>query len=149
MFWTRKNRIALAAAALVGAVPAIAAASWHGGWQGWGHGRHARHQHDWCAGGEARLGEAMALIEMQLVLKPVQQDAWARLAEAVEKTGRDLKAACGATAADTPSEFRRLEAGIEAGLAAVRTIRPHLEVLYAALEPDQRARLDGLMKGRL
>ena len=44
---------------------------------------------------------------------------------------------------------QRLEAGIEAGLAAVRTIRPHLETLYAALEPDQRARLDGLLKGRL
>jgi len=149
MFWTRRNRIALAAAALVGAAPTIAAASWHGGWQGWGHARHARHQHGWCAGGDTRLGEAIALIEMHLALKPEQQDAWARLVEAVETTGRDLKATCGTAAGDVPGEFRRLEAGIEAGLVAVRTIRPHLEMLYSALEPDQRARLDGLLKGRL
>lgn len=149
MFWTRRNRIAVAAAVLVGVAPAIAAASWHGGWQGWGHGRHARHQHGWCAGGDTRLGEAMALVEMHLALKPGQQDAWARLVETVETTGRDLKAACGSAAGDVPGEFRRLEAGIEAGLVAVRTIRPHLEALYAALEPDQRSRLDGLLKGRL
>lgn len=149
MFWTRRNRIAVAAAVLVGAAPTIAAASWHGGWQGWGHGRHARHQHGWCAGSDARLGEAMALVEMQLALTPQQQDAWARLAEAVEKTGRDLKAACGTAAGDVPGEFRRLEAGIEAGLVAVRTIRPHLETLYSALAPDQRARLEGLLKRRL
>lgn len=150
MFWTRKTKIALAAAALAGAVPTLAAASWHGGWQGWGHGRHASHHGDWCAGGgDARLGEAMALIEMQLALKPEQQHAWARLAETVETTSRELKAACGATAADVPGEVRRLEAGIEAGLQAVRTIRPRIEQLYAALEPDQRARLDGLLKGRL
>lgn len=149
MFWTRRNRIALAAAALIGAVPTIAAASWHSGWQGWGHGRHTRHHHDWCAGGDARLGEAMALIEMQLALKPEQQDAWARLAEAVEIAGSDLKTACGTAARDVPGEIRRLEAGIEAGLVAVRTILPHLEALYAALEPGQRSRLDGLLKGRL
>lgn len=153
MFWTRRNRIALAAAACVGAVPTIAAASWHsgnhGGWQGWGHARHARHQQDWCGGDGARLGQAMAFVEAHLALKPEQQDAWARLAEAVETAGRNLKVACESVRADVRGEFRRLEAGLEAGLAAVRAIRPHIEALHAALEPDQRARLDRLLTGSL
>ncbi|MSP47909.1 MAG: hypothetical protein EXQ95_01150 [Alphaproteobacteria bacterium] len=141
-------KLALAAAALVGVLPTLAVgSSWHGGWgHGWGHGRHA----DWCAGsGESRLGEAMTLIEMQLALRPDQQDAWARLAEAVERSGRDLKAACSAAGGNAPAELARLQAGIEAGLKAVRALRPPLDALYVALEPDQRARLDGLMRGRL
>ncbi len=147
MLWTRRTKIAVTAAALAGVLPTLAlGSSWHGGW---GERRHARHA-DWCGtNGEARLGEAMTLIEMQLALKPDQQDAWARLAEAVERSGRDLKAACGTAAADVPGELRRLEAGIEAGLTAVRTVRPHLEALYVVLAPEQRARLDGLMRGRL
>ena len=147
MTWSRKTKLTLAAAALAAAVPTLAVgASWQGGW---GHGRQARPA-DWCAGsGESRLGEAMTLIEMQLALKPDQQDAWARLVETVERSGRELKAACSATAGDTPAELARLEAGIEAGLKAVRALRPHLDALYAVLMPDQRARLDGVMRGRL
>jgi hypothetical protein len=152
MVWTRRTKIVLAAAALAaGALPTLAAgSSWHGGWgQGWGNGRHARHA-DWCAaGGETRLGEGMALIEMHLALKPDQQHAWARLAEAVERSGRDLKAACASTAADTPAALARLETSIEAGLSAVRALRPPLDALYAQLDPAQRTRLDGLLRGRL
>jgi hypothetical protein len=148
MAFARRTKIALAVAALAG-VPTFAAASWHGGWgQGW-HGRHARHA-DWCGGaGEARLGEAMTLIEMQLALRPDQQDVWARLAEAVERSSRELEAACGATAATAPAAFARLEAGIEAGLKAIRELRPHVDALYAVLDPDQRARLDGVLRPRL
>ncbi|MBM3532798.1 MAG: hypothetical protein FJX60_07165 [Alphaproteobacteria bacterium] len=151
MFWTRKTKIALAAAALAaGAVPTVAVgSSWHGGWGGWGQGRHARHA-DWCApAGEARLAEAMALIEMHLALRPDQQHAWARLSEAVAQAGQAVKIACSAPASDTPSALARLEAGMQAGLGALRALRPSLEALYTELDPDQRTRLDGLMRGRL
>ncbi len=146
MFWTLRTKIAAAAVALAAVLPSLAAGS---SWHDWARGRHARSA-DWCQkGGSARLAEGMTLVEMQLALKPEQQDAWARVAEAVERVGRDLAGLCGAPVADVPSGLARLETGIEAGLRAVRELRPHLEAFYAALEPGQRARLDGLLKDRL
>jgi LTXXQ motif family protein len=146
MFWTRRTRIAVAAVALAAVLPSLAAgASWHD----WGRGRQGGSA-GWCQrGGSDRLAEGIALIEMQLALKPAQQDAWARVAEAVERVRRDLAGLCGGPVADVPSGLARLETGIEAGLKAVRELRPHLEALYAVLEPGQRARLDGLLKDRL
>lgn len=146
MLWTRRTKIAVATVALAAVLPSLAAGS---SWRDWGRSRHARHA-DWCQqGGSNRLAEGMTLIEMQLALKPEQQDAWARLAEVVERVGRDLAGHCSGSVADVPSGLARLESGIEAGLKAVRELRPPLEAFYAVLEPGQRARLDGLLKDRL
>ena len=95
------------------------------------------------------MAEGVLLSEAQLAPTPEQQAAWARLVEAVETASRALKIACGTASTDVPGKFRRLEAGMEAELAAIRAIRPHLEMLYVALDTGQRARLDGLTKGRL
>lgn len=91
----------------------------------------------------------MMLVAMQLALTPEQQHAWARVAEVVERVGRDLAGLCGGAIADVPSGLERLETSIEAGLKAVRELRPPLQALYAVLDPSQRARLDGLLKDRL
>lgn len=146
MFWTRRTKIAVAAVALAAALPSLAAGS---SWRDWGRHRHTGSA-GWChQGGSNRLAEGMALVEMQLALTPDQQHAWARVAEVVERVGRDLAGLCGGTAADVPSGLARLETGIEASLRAVRELRPQLEALYAVLDPGQRARLDGLLKDRL
>lgn len=153
MAWTRRTKIALTAAALAaGGLPALAEGySWHSGWGhgGWGQARHARHM-DWCAT-ERRpgLGEGMTLIEMHLALRPEQQDAWVRVVKAVERTGRERQTFCARPPGDTPSAMARLEVRMEAGLTAIRAIRPHLEALYAELDAEQRTRLDGLMRDRL
>lgn len=146
MFWTRKTKIALAAAGVVGLLPMLASGA---GWHDRGFGRHARFVDGCACGGEARLSEAMTLLEMHLALKPGQHDAWARLTEAVVRAGRDVTTVCAGGAADAPSELARLEAAIEAGLKAVRDLRPPLADFYAALEPDQRVRFDGLLRGGL
>ncbi len=146
MFWTRRTKIAVATVALAAVLPSLAAGS---SWRDWGRGRHAGSA-GWCQqGGSARLAEGMTLIEMQLALKPEQQHAWARVAEVVERVGRDLAGLCGGSVADVPSGLARLESGIEASLKAMRELRPPLEALYAVLDPGQRARLDGLLKDRL
>lgn len=146
MFWTRRTKIAVAAVALAAALPSLAAGS---SWRDWGRHRHAGSA-GWCLqGGSARLAEGMMLVEMQLALTPEQQHAWARVAEVVERVGRDLAGLCGGAIADVPSGLERLETSIEAGLKAVRELRPPLQALYAVLDPSQRARLDGLLKDRL
>jgi hypothetical protein len=150
MSWAHGTKLVLVAAVLAAALPTLAAASsWHDGWHGWGRWRQAR-QADWCARkAEYRLGERMEIVEMSLALRPEQREAWSRLAAAVEASGRELKVLCGAVAFGTPEAMARLEAGIETSLAAVRALRPPLEALYGQLDPGQRSRLDGLLRGRL
>jgi hypothetical protein len=91
----------------------------------------------------------MTLIEMQLALRPEPQDAWARLAEAVERAGRVATTACaGLGLQDAPAELSRLEAALEGGLAALRDLGPPLEAFYAGLDERQRAQFDAPVRRR-
>ncbi|MBM3546955.1 MAG: hypothetical protein FJX54_08375 [Alphaproteobacteria bacterium] len=151
MVWTHGTKIVMAVAVLAAGLPVLAAAaSWHDGVHEWGH-RWGQPRHAaFCAGrAQTRADDRLAAVERRLALRPEQREAWTRLSEAVARATATVKIACAAPASDTPAALARLEAGMEVGLDALRTLRPSLEVLYAQLYPEQRTRLDRVLRGRL
>ena len=163
---TKKTLIVTAAAtlALVGGLslavpsweaarPAFAAAAegygYHSGRHGGGHKlmRLCSERRD------ERLADLVVFVESFVDFTPEQTGAWTELTTALDSGSARIDTACGelrtAGKPETaPDRLARFEVLLEAGLDAVREVRPAFEGFYAVLDAEQKDALDRLATHR-
>jgi len=163
---TRNVVIASAAAglALVGGL-SLAAPDWQAvrpafSAPGEGHGRHfGRHGRGHglarlCSERrEERLADMVGFVESFVDFTPEQDAAWSSLTAALDSGNDRIGAACGeleaAGRAETaPDKVARLETMLEAGLDALRDVRPAFDTFYGTLNAEQKAAIDRLAMHR-
>jgi len=99
-----------------------------------------------CTAGEGEHFERIAAhIKPELELTAIQESAWNEFAAAWNTGEARLRESC--DAADAAGDgagnlLARAEIQLDAGLDAVRTVRPAFEDFYATLDNDQRRTLD-------
>ncbi|MHA1113684.1 MAG: Spy/CpxP family protein refolding chaperone [Alphaproteobacteria bacterium] len=118
-----------------------------------------------CQGGG--LDRIESVVENFVSFTPEQDAAWKNLSAAMRAAHAERQAACETMRADdmrdggkgdeqreqarpatAPDRLARMESRLEAGVAAVRGIRPALDAFYATLNEDQREALDEMMGHR-
>ena len=122
----------------------------HGIW----HGHGARHGGGYMAGGMAHFcssEEGMLFDKVAVYLKPklnlndAQEATWAEFASAWQRSEASLRQSYEANE-NSPEgigdRFARAENQLDAGLTAVRTLRPAFEQFHATLDPEQKRILD-------
>ena len=163
---TRKVIIASAAAglALVGGL-SLAAPDWQAvqpaySAPGEGQGRHfGRHGRGYglgrlCSGRrEERLADMVGFVESFVDFTDEQQAAWNSLTVALDQGSDRIGAACGELRAEgraetAPDKMARLETMLEAGLDAVRDVRPAFDSFYDTLDAEQKEAIDRLAMHR-
>lgn len=85
------------------------------------------------------LDDRIDFVESFVDFTPEQEPAWVALTAAVRGGGERIGEACGAleAASDDPTgRLARAEVMLEAGLDAVRAVRPAFEDFYAVLDDD-------------
>jgi hypothetical protein len=103
---------------------------------------------DWdraCGPAVAGLGQwRIAQLEQELKLTDMQRAKLDDLKSASMKAAEVMRSAC---SVDRPTtmigRMDAMEKRMDAMLQAIRTIRPPLEAFYAALDDEQKARIDG------
>lgn len=127
-----------------------------------GAGRHGNRRSGDRAHGFARLCDraderhtsaVLALVERTLDIRPDQRAAWTSLTDALRAAQNDIGAACtkagrGAKNGSAVATLANAETLTEAGLAAIRRIRPAFDSFHRTLTADQKARLDRLLAHR-
>jgi hypothetical protein len=118
--------------------------AWHGG--GWHEGRHGGGMAHFCtdAGGE-RFDRMAQHIKSELAMTAAQEAAWDEFSEAWREGEKHLRAACDTAESERPGMdglLARAEIQLDAGLGAVRAVRPAFEAFYATLDDTQRRTLD-------
>jgi hypothetical protein len=129
--------------------PAAAAAERGGEWwgRGWWRGGEDGRGHGWrCVCAEpAAFDHALGYLKRELGLTAAQTLEWERFAAALGEANARLRQACDGDPA-TARDAARLLAATEIQLAAatdwLKTARPALTRLYAALDERQRALID-------
>jgi hypothetical protein len=147
---TRRTKI-IAALAAVASVAGLGGAYAHyayrgHGWHGWHQGRHHGFQSFACAADRGdRIESMIDRVHRDLALRPEQEAAWTALAQAVRDAVATLEGACAQPVGDDASaRLARAEAMLDAGLSAVRAVRPSLDAFIAVLDEEQRRALDAL-----
>ena len=159
---------AVAGLALVGGL-SLAAPSWDAvrpafAAVGDGPGRHfGRHGHGHGGGHklmrlcserrDERLADLVAFVESFVDFTPEQTGAWSELTTALDNGSGRIDTACGelrtAGRPETaPDRLARFEVLLEAGLDAVREVRPAFEGFYAVLDAEQKDAIDRLAMHR-
>lgn len=155
---------AVAGLALVGGL-SLAAPDWQAvrpalSAVGEGHGGHfGRHGHGHRLGRlcserrDERLADLVGFVESFVDFTPEQSTAWSGLTTALDDGSKRIDAACTALEAagrpeTAPDRLARLETLLEAGLDAVREVRPAFEGFYATLDDQQKAAVDRLAMHR-
>ncbi len=163
---SRKVIIASAAVglALVGGL-SLAATDWQSvrpafAAMGEGHGRHfGRHGRGHglarlCSERrEERLADMVGFVESFVDFTEEQEDAWNSLTVALDQGSDRIGAACGELKAEgraetAPDKMARLETMLEAGLDALRDVRPAFDSFYGTLDAEQKAAIDRLAMHR-
>jgi len=143
----KKRTAVIASFAGLLAAAGITHAATNDGNRGWCH--HGQHPHQSFCHQDMEAGTAAMLTYGRFALKisNAQRPLWDDFARAVETASTTYQEACGnaqaaeAEAPDLPTRLAHLETMMEAGLAAVRHIRPAFDTLHAALSEEQRAKL--------
>lgn len=147
----------LGAAVLGGAALAAGEGDcWRGGHGGlamaaFGPHRGARPPMGPCAPARAEhIESVIGVVEQFAELTPPQRTAWEELKAKIKAGNARFDEACTAMRAGDPATPAERMAGIErmleAGLAAVREIRPAFDAFHATLDEAQRAALDRLLR---
>lgn len=100
---------------------------------------------------ERRMQDMVATVEGFATFTPEQQAAWDALKSRLDAGSQRLDAACeslppveGRPAPD--QRLARMETMLEAGLAAVREVRPAFAGFYATLDEKQKTAFDRLLQ---
>lgn len=115
----------------------------HRGWR-----RDRRGRGDAAPPDPQRTEDMIAFVEQHLGITAEQREAWERLTEAVRDSAEVIQTARAAIhEAEEPALARlaRFEVIADVASAALRRIRPALEVLYRTLDEAQRQAFDELM----
>jgi hypothetical protein len=134
---------------LGGLLVALLALAGCGGWDhdhhGWGHAGWSERGGP-CASSrrEAWVDRALARAQDRLDVTTEQKPAWDRLAADVRTVVADTCAAAtsGGEVEDAAAAFARLERVASTGAQGIERIRPAFDAFYAALDADQRKKLD-------
>ena len=102
---------------------------------------------------EERLADMVGFVESFVDFTPEQEAAWSGLTAALDQGSDRIGAACGELKAEgrpetAPDKVARLETMLEAGLDALRDVRPAFEGFYATLDAEQKAAIDRLAMHR-
>lgn len=116
-----------------------------------GHGRQARAFEHIC--GEERdesLDQMITFIESFVDFSPEQLGAWRGLVDALRGGSDTVGTSCASLTplpedATAPERLAQIELVGTTGLDVLRQVRPAFEALYAVLDDDQKAALDGLI----
>jgi hypothetical protein len=100
-----------------------------------------------------RLADLVAFVESFAGFTPEQTGAWNELTAALDSGSDRIGTACGELEAagkpeSAPDKLARLETLLEAGLKAVRDVRPAFDGFYAVLDAEQKAALDRMAMHR-
>jgi len=122
--------------------------------RGWGHGGQARAFEHVCGEErDERLTQMVAFVESFVDFTPEQVGAWQGLVDAL-RGGSDMVGASCANLeplpedATAPERLAQVELVASTGLDVLRQVRPAFDSLYAVLDDDQKAALDGLINRR-
>lgn len=102
---------------------------------------------------ERRTAAVLAFVERTLDLRPDQRAAWTSLTDALRAAQKNIGAACtkakrGGQNGSAVVSLANAETLTEAGLAAIRRVRPAFDAFHRALSADQKARLDRILSRR-
>ena len=123
----------------------IAHGTRHGGQHMGGHAMADGMAH-FCSSGEgAHFDKVTAYIEPKLNLSDVQEEAWNEFAAAWRRSEAGLRESCDAAENEPQGVgglLARAEIQLDAGLTAVRDVRPAFEQFHGTLDAEQRRVLD-------
>lgn len=117
----------------------------HGIWSSHGSGHMNGIGHFYAAKEGAQFDKLAAYLKPKLKLNDVQETAWMDFAAVWRESETDLRQSC--DGADNSPEgmgglFARAEVQLDAGLTAVRKLRPAFERFHATLDAEQKRILD-------
>ena len=100
---------------------------------------------------EDSIEEVIAFVDGFVDFTPEQAPAWADLSGALRAGSASVGKVCDELTAagkpeSAPEALARIATVMAAGLEVVRELRPPFDAFYAALDAEQRASLDGLVK---
>ena len=123
-----------------------------------GHGWHGKRHHGgpghFCAGARGeKLEHAIDFVQSFVDFTPEQVGAWQGLVEALRGGSDTVGASCSNLTplpedATAPERLAQVELVASTGLEVLREVRPAFDALYAVLDEDQKAALDGLINRR-
>ena len=88
-------------------------------------------------------------LEQRIKLTDEQKPSFEEFRAAAKTAAEKVKSGCPVEQArNMPEQFGMAEKRLEAELAAVRTLRPAAEKLYASLSDEQKADVNGMREGR-
>ena len=148
----RKSKLVVAGlgAVALAAGATFAAAQYGKGWRG-----HEKHRAGLSFGigiscGDGPRADRM-LERLEQRIKPTdgQKASFEEFKVAAKTAAETVKSGCPVEQArNMPEQFGMAEKRLEAELAAVRTLRPAAEKLYASLSDEQKAGVNGVREGR-
>ncbi len=102
---------------------------------------------------DERLTQMITFIESFVDFTPEQVGAWQGLVEALRSGSDTVGASCANLTplpedATAPERLAQVELVATTGLDVLRQVRPAFDTLYAVLDDDQKAALDGLINRR-
>lgn len=122
--------------------------------QGWGRGGDARAFERICGEErDERLAQMVTFIESFVDFTPEQIGAWQGLVDSLRDGSATVGQSCANLAplpedASAPERLAQVELVASTGLDILRLVRPAFDDLYAVLDDDQKAALDGLINRR-
>lgn len=121
---------------------------------GWGRGGQGRAFEHICGEErDERLTQMVAFVESFVDFTPEQIGAWQGLVDALRGGSETVGESCANLSplpegASAPERLAQFEMVASTGLDVLRQVRPAFDDLYAVLDDDQRAALDGLINRR-
>ncbi len=102
---------------------------------------------------EERLADMVGFVESFVEFTPEQEVAWNSLTVALDQGNDRIGTACGELRAEgraetAPDKMARLETMLEAGLDALRDVRPAFDSFYGTLNAEQKEAIDRLAMHR-
>lgn len=119
---------------------------------GWGHDGYRHHGMGPCGVRGAYMIERMdRFVRGDLELNDAQEAAWKNVVDTAEAARAKVKETCGDRddwKGTAPERLARAEAMMQAGLQAVKEVRPKFDAFYDTLSDRQKQRLDDLTVAR-